>query len=123
MLIGGKEVGLKDKSTYKKSSGDEAATKSLGMGVISHNIQGPMKFAAWSSDVKFEGENVTRNLDMTTHNHLNPAQVPTVSAAAMQPEDPVDCKELTQRAANEREKLQREQEVQERDHEERGSVR
>src|SRR5664279_4501228 len=46
--ISGDEVGLKDQSTYKDSNGDEAATKSLGMGVVSHNIQGPLKHAAWS---------------------------------------------------------------------------
>jgi len=38
--IGGQEVMLKRKSTFKKSSGDEAATKTLGMGVVSHQIQG-----------------------------------------------------------------------------------
>jgi hypothetical protein len=41
--IGGKEVNLKGQSKYKKSTGDEAATKTLGMGVISHNITGPVK--------------------------------------------------------------------------------
>ena len=30
--IGGDEVGLKNKSDYKTSKGDEAATRSLGMG-------------------------------------------------------------------------------------------
>src|ERR1700690_4099170 len=43
--IGGKEVGLKNASDYKDSTGDEAATKSLGMGVISHTIQGKVKHA------------------------------------------------------------------------------
>src|SRR5687768_16935881 len=43
--VGGGEVGLKNASSYKKSNGDEAATKSLGMGVISHNIQGKLKHA------------------------------------------------------------------------------
>ncbi|HEY5909319.1 MAG TPA: DUF4150 domain-containing protein [Verrucomicrobiae bacterium] len=69
--IGGDEAGLKDSSNYKKSSGDEAATKSLGMGVVTHTIQDKMKHAAWSMDVKFEGENVIRHMDMTTHNHMN----------------------------------------------------
>ncbi len=70
--IGGSEVGMKNSSSYKKSTGDEAATKSLGMGVVSHNIQGKMKHAAWSFDVKIEGANAIRHMDMTTHNHLNP---------------------------------------------------
>ncbi len=75
--IGGQEVMLKDSSTFKKSTGDEAATKSLGMGVITHQITGEASFAAWSMDVKFEGENVDRHLDMTVHNEQSlPAQTP-----------------------------------------------
>ncbi len=75
--IGGEEVMLKDQSTFKKSTGDEAATKSLGMGVVSHQIQGEVSFAAWSMDVKFEGENVPRHLDITLHNEMCiPANTP-----------------------------------------------
>jgi len=70
--ISGKEVMLKDKSYFKKSTGDEAATKSLGMGVVTHQIQGKVYFTSWSMDVKFEGENVVRHLDLTTHNHASP---------------------------------------------------
>lgn len=68
--IGGQEVGLKNSSNYKSSNGDEAATKGLGMGVVSHNIQGKMKHTAWSMDVKIEGKNVIRHMDLTIHNHL-----------------------------------------------------
>jgi hypothetical protein len=76
--IGGQEVMLKDQSTFKKSTGDEAATKSLGMGVVSHQIQGEVNFCAWSMDVKFEGENVPRHLDLTLHNEMCiPANTPT----------------------------------------------
>lgn len=71
--IGGDEVMLKDQSTFKKSTGDEAATKSLGMGVVSHQIQGTVSFVAWSMDVKFEGQNVPRNLDLTLHNGMSPS--------------------------------------------------
>jgi Domain of unknown function (DUF4150)/GHH signature containing HNH/Endo VII superfamily nuclease toxin 2 len=75
--IGGQEVMLKRKSTFKKSTGDEAATKTLGMGVVSHQIQGEVNFCAWSMDVKFEGENVPRNLDLTLHNEMcDPANTP-----------------------------------------------
>lgn len=75
--ISGKEVMLKDKSYFKKSTGDEAATKSLGMGVVTHQIQGKVYFTSWSMDVKFEGENVVRHLDLTTHNHASkPGQTP-----------------------------------------------
>jgi hypothetical protein len=75
--IGGQEVMLKNKSTFKKSTGDEAATKSLGMGVVSHQIQGEVNFCAWSMDVKFESENVPRHLDLTLHNEMcSPANTP-----------------------------------------------
>src|SRR5690349_17589304 len=49
--IGGKQVSQKNKSTFKKSNGDEAATKSQGMGFVTHTIQGATKHAAWSFDV------------------------------------------------------------------------
>lgn len=71
--IKGGEVMLKDKSFYKSSPlGDEAATKSFGGNVISHNITGKTFFVAWSMDVKFEGMNVDRHIDMTTSNHMSP---------------------------------------------------
>jgi len=68
--IGGDQVCIKDSSNYKKSNGDEAATKTLGMGVMSHQITYTTYFAAWSFDVKFEGLNAVRQLDMTTHNNM-----------------------------------------------------
>jgi hypothetical protein len=66
--IGDDQVGIKDSSTYKSSKGNEAATRTLGMGVTSHTIQGKTHFAAWSFSVKFEGENADRNMDLTSHN-------------------------------------------------------
>ncbi len=107
VFIGGDEVGLKDKSSYKKSMGDEAATKSLGMGVVSHNIQGPMRHAAWSMDVKCEGENVIRHMDLTTHNHSNPPQPAAVLNQANQKiknEQPLNCAELDALNQEERKK-------------------
>lgn len=104
--IGGKEIGLKNKSKYKDSSGDEAATKSLGMGVVSHNIQGPMKHVAWSMDVKIEGYNAIRHMDMTTHNHTNMAQ-PDINidqGNETSPPEDEDCAELendAEKAVNE----------------------
>jgi len=91
--IGGQEVMLKNKSTFKKSTGDEAATKSLGMGVVSHQIQGEVNFCAWSMDVKFEGENVPRHLDLTLHNEMcNPANTPPWPYAdKMTPADVAKC--------------------------------
>jgi len=71
--INGKEVMLKDKSFLKTSPlGNEAATKTLGAGVVSHVITGKTYYVAWSMDVKFEGMNVDRHVDFTTTNHASP---------------------------------------------------
>lgn len=71
--IKGKEIMLKDKSFYKTSPlGDEAATKTLGQGVINHTITGKTYFIMWSMDVKIEGMNVDRHCDLTTSNHASP---------------------------------------------------
>ena len=76
-MISGQEIMLKDKSTFKTSTGNEAATKSLGMGVVTHTIQGEASFVAWSMDVMIEGANVDRHLDMTVHNEqCSPAETP-----------------------------------------------
>ena len=73
VMIKGKEVMLKDQSFYKTSPlGDEAATNSLGAGVVTHVITGKTYFVAWSMDVQFEGQNVDRHTDMTTSNHASP---------------------------------------------------
>jgi hypothetical protein len=108
--IGGDEVGKKNSSNYKKSSGDEAATKSLGMGVVTHTIQGKMKHTAWSMDVKIEGSNAIRHMDMTTHNHMNcPNIALTLNNAGMAEEMPqeLDCEELERLSVeNETEQLE-----------------
>jgi hypothetical protein len=70
--VNGQPVMLKDQSYFSKCTGDEAATKSLGMGVVSHNIQGKVYFVAWSMDVKIEGKNADRHLDLMTSNHSSP---------------------------------------------------
>jgi hypothetical protein len=70
--ISNKEVMLKDKSYYKTSPlGDEAATRSFGANILSHVITGKTYFVAWSMDVKFEGLNVDRHIDLTTSNHAS----------------------------------------------------
>jgi hypothetical protein len=66
--ISGKEVMLKNKSYFKKSMGDEAGCAPK-KGVITSKNMGKVYFTMWSMDVKVEGENVVRMLDMTTHNH------------------------------------------------------
>ena len=66
--IGNQEVMLKNKSSFKQSTGDEAGSAPK-KGLITSKIKGAVYFVAWSMDVKVEDENVVRNLDMTTHNH------------------------------------------------------
>lgn len=69
--ISKKEIMLKNKSYFKKLTGDEAgcATKK---GLISSKNKGKVYFIKWSMNVKFEGENVDRHFDLTTNNHGSP---------------------------------------------------
>ncbi|NML16532.1 DUF4150 domain-containing protein [Azohydromonas caseinilytica] len=69
--ISGQEVMLKDKSYFKKSTGDEAGSAPK-KGLITGTIQGKVYFVSWSMDVLVEQENVVRHLDSTTHNHACP---------------------------------------------------
>jgi hypothetical protein len=66
--ISGKEVMLKNKSYFKRSSGDEAGCAPK-KGVVTSKNMGKVYFTSWSMDVKVEGKNVVRHMDMTTHNH------------------------------------------------------
>lgn len=66
-----KEVMLKNKSYFKKSTGDEAGAAAK-KGVITSTNTGKVYFVKWSMNVKFEGENVDRHLDLTTDNHASP---------------------------------------------------
>ncbi len=66
--ISGQEILLKNKSYYKTSTGDEAGCAAK-KGVVTSKIKGKVYFTSWSMDVKVEGENVARHLDLTTHNH------------------------------------------------------
>jgi hypothetical protein len=70
--INGQPIMLKDQSYFSKCTGDEAATKGLGMGLVSHQITGKVYFTSWSMDVKVEGQNVDRHLDRMTSNHGSP---------------------------------------------------
>lgn len=75
--ISGQEVMLKNKSYFKKSTGDEAGCAPK-KGVVTSKNMGKVYFTAWSMDVKVEGENVVRHLDLTTHNHASfPGNSPT----------------------------------------------
>lgn len=66
--ISGQEVMLKNKSYFKQSTGDEAGSAPK-KGVVTSKIKGKVYFTKWSMDVKIEGENVVRHLDLSTHNH------------------------------------------------------
>jgi len=68
--ISSKEVMLKNKSYYKKSTGDEAGCAPK-KGFITSKNAGKVYFKAWSMNVKVEGENVVRHFDLTTHNHAS----------------------------------------------------
>lgn len=75
--ISGKEVMLKNKSYFSKSMGDEAGCAPK-KGVVTSVNRGKVYFNAWSMDVKIEGENVVRMMDITTHNHASvPGNTPT----------------------------------------------
>ncbi|MFO0812305.1 MAG: PAAR-like domain-containing protein [Gemmatales bacterium] len=68
--ISGKEVMLKNSSFFSTSTGDEAGSAPK-KNVITSKIKGKCYFKAWSMDVKIEGKNVVRHLDMMTHNHAS----------------------------------------------------
>jgi hypothetical protein len=107
--LGGQEAGIKNESNYKTSKGDEAATRTLGMGTVTHTIQGKTKFAAWSMDVKFEGSNVPRFGDITTHNHMNTANSgSTTTSVASADADPIKeptCEDLDEANKNDQKRL------------------
>lgn len=71
--VGGEPAALAQQSYYLPSVlGNEAATNSFGASVITHKITGKTVFQAWSMDVKYEGKNVCRHIDITTSNHNCP---------------------------------------------------
>ncbi len=98
--ISGEEVGLKNKSSFKKSTGDEAGAAAK-KGVITSKNTGKVFFESWSMDVKIEGQNAVRHLDMTTNNHAStPGDTPPwayVDSVAMAKID--DCKDDAKEAA------------------------
>jgi|CXWL01.1.fsa_nt_gi hypothetical protein len=69
--ISGQEVMLKNVSYFKTSTGDEAGSAAK-KGIITSTNKGKAYFISWSMDVKYEGKNVVRHLDMTTNNHASP---------------------------------------------------
>ncbi|MCX7888212.1 MAG: DUF4150 domain-containing protein [Rhodobacteraceae bacterium] len=109
VFVKGKEAGKKNASKYAKITGDEAATNSFGASVLSHKINGPLYFAAYSFDVMFEGGGADRFGDITTTNHMNTptTMAPTPSLAKPDPPRPPsrdDCKAMKAKNAEFREK-------------------
>jgi hypothetical protein len=71
----GNPVCVKD-SNFSTSTGDEAGT--AGGGVVSNKTKGKAEFVNFSFDVKFEGKNVARALDLMLHNDKNTPPFPLV---------------------------------------------
>lgn len=67
--ISKKPVMLKNKSYFKTSMGNEPAKPTVKKGLITKKVKGKAYFTSWSMNVKIEGKNVCRHLDLTTHNH------------------------------------------------------
>jgi hypothetical protein len=72
----GNPVCLKD-SNFQVSTGDEAGSL---FGVASNKVKGKAEFVNYSFDVKFEGKNVARDLDLMLHNDKNTPPFPVVQA-------------------------------------------
>lgn len=70
----GQPVCLKD-SNFKTSTGDEAGTAG---GVVSGKTKGKAEFINYSFDVKFEGKNVARAMDLMLHNDKNTPPFPVI---------------------------------------------
>lgn len=97
--ISGKEVMLKNKSCFKKSTGDEAG-RAPKKGVLTSKIKGKVYFINWSMNVKFEKKNVVRHCDMTTHNHgSGPGNsLMTSHIDTLTPDQEKECKEQKKKA-------------------------
>jgi len=62
-------------STFAVSTGDEAGSAG---GVVSGVIKGKAEFVLYSFDVKVEGKNVPRALDLMLHNQKNTPPFPLI---------------------------------------------
>lgn len=97
--ITGQEVMLKNKSYLKTSTGNEAGCAAK-KGVITSKIKGKAYFISWSPNVKFEGENVVRHIDMTTNNHASPTANGSVPQIHPDTQVPPSTMEPCEAAAN-----------------------
>lgn len=79
-----KEVGKKNGSVCSSSKGNEPATRSFGMDVVSHAISGASKHRAYSFGVLFEKAGAERFPDLTTTNHgSDPATAVRIDGAGV----------------------------------------
>lgn len=98
-----KEVMLKNSSYFKKSMGDEPGSAPM-KGLVTKKNRGKVYFQMWSMDVKIEGKNAVRMLDIMTHNHGSvPGNTPTwpyideMSAPDVAPSEDNPCKKEIER--------------------------
>jgi hypothetical protein len=70
----GNPICVKD-SNFRMSTGDEAGSL---FGVASNKIKGKAEFVNFSFDVKAEGKNVCRALDLMLHNDKNTPPFPVI---------------------------------------------
>jgi hypothetical protein len=95
VMIAGQEVMLKNKSVFKTSTGDEAGCAPK-KGVVTSQNKGEANFICWSMDVKFEGENIPRHLDLMGHNEqCDPTNTPPwVYTDTMTVPPSIDCEKV-----------------------------
>jgi len=110
VFVKGKEAGKKNSTKYSKTTGNEPATNSFGANISSHKITGPLRFAAYSFDVIFEGGGACRFTDLTTQNHMNSdglsAGVDLASPAPPKPPTTADCKAMRSTLNDDRDVVQ-----------------
>jgi hypothetical protein len=70
----GNPICVKD-SNFRMSTGDEAGSL---FGVASNKVKGKAEFVNFSFDVKAEGKNVARALDLMLHNDKNTPPFPVI---------------------------------------------
>ena len=75
VTVQGKPPCLKD-SHFSTSTGDEGGT--AGGGVASSKTKGKAEFVNYSFDVKIEGKNVARAMDLMLHNDKNTPPAPVL---------------------------------------------
>jgi hypothetical protein len=75
VTVAGSPPCLKD-SHFSTSTGDEAGT--AGGGVTSGKTKGKAEFVNFSFDVKIEGKNVARAMDLMLHNDKNTPPTPVI---------------------------------------------